>query len=44
MSEFASETSQAAEEEVEDIQASPDAPDPAKSVVEEDADVASPDE
>ena len=41
MSEFASETSQAAEEEVDEIQASPDASDPAKSSVDEDDDVAS---
>ena len=39
MSEFASETSQAAEEEVEEIQASPDAADPMKSTVAEDDDV-----
>ena len=39
MSEFASETSQAAEEEVEEIQASPDAADPMKSAVAEDDDV-----
>jgi hypothetical protein len=39
MSEFASETSQAAEEEVEEIQASPDAADPVKSAVENDDDV-----
>ena len=45
MSEFASETSQAAEEEVDEIQASPDAAaDPVKSAVEEDTDVASSDE
>ena len=36
MSEFASETSRAAEEEVNEIQASPDAADPVKSAVEED--------
>ena len=39
MSEFASETSQAAEEEVDEIQASPDADDPVKSAVETDDDV-----
>ena len=39
MSEFASETSQAAEEEVDEIQASPDAADPVKSAVEEDDDI-----
>jgi len=40
MSEFASETSQAAEEEVDEIQASPDAADPVKSAAETDDDVA----
>ena len=38
MSEFASETSQAAEEEVDEIQASPDAADPVQSAVDEDDD------
>ena len=39
MSEFASETSRAAEEEVDEIQASPDAADPVESAVETDGDV-----
>jgi hypothetical protein len=44
MSEFASETSQAAEEEVDEIQASPDAADPVKSAVAEDDGVAASEE
>ena len=44
MSEFASETSQAAEEEVDEIQASPDATDPVKSAAQEDDEVATTEE